>query len=243
MIDSIRGMEATGQEINCDGEQRSLNFAIYPLLDASGSAAAENLEAGGLVLRTFADGRVHQLPRLTRGPFRYKTFAADYLARSKPHFTGHFKAEVVAPSLLWLLYPLDGEIAGYPRAQFEADLVEQCEHDIRRCFALGATNVCIRFTEGCVACLNDTSNEWTCRQLLPYLVHLNNRLLQRFAPEHRRHIGVHVGALCDGDYAHSIHLEYAALLPHLFDLDAGYFLVQVQRFFRCDRLPRCCSSQ
>lgn len=44
------------------------------------------------------------------------------------------KQAVIAPSMLCLLYPLDGEIEGYSREQFLADLVDECEKDIRKCF-------------------------------------------------------------------------------------------------------------
>jgi hypothetical protein len=40
--------------------------------------------------------------------------------------------------MMYLLYPLDGEVAGYPRKKFEEDIVNECEKDIRSCFASGA---------------------------------------------------------------------------------------------------------
>ena len=36
----------------------------------------------------------------------------------------------------------------YPREQFEDDLVDQCEQDIRRAFEAGAAHVSMDFTEG-----------------------------------------------------------------------------------------------
>lgn len=44
------------------------------------------------------------------------------------------KQAVIAPSMLCLLYPLEGEIEGYSREQFLEDLVNECEKDIRKCF-------------------------------------------------------------------------------------------------------------
>lgn len=44
------------------------------------------------------------------------------------------KQAVIAPSMLCLLYPLEGEIEGYSREQFLDDLVDECEKDIRKCF-------------------------------------------------------------------------------------------------------------
>ena len=45
---------------------------------------------------------------------------------------------VIAPSMMYLLYQLDGDVPGYPRKQFEDDIVNECEKDIRSCFAAGA---------------------------------------------------------------------------------------------------------
>jgi len=58
------------------------------------------------------------------------------------------KQAVIAPSMLLLLYPLDDEVPAYPREQFEDDLVDQCEQDIRRAFEAGAAHVSMDFTEG-----------------------------------------------------------------------------------------------
>src|SRR5688572_24629757 len=82
-LDSIKRMEATGSPIASDGEQRASSFATYPLTDTlAGTGLAENLAADGQYFAIFADGHHRQLARLTRGPFRYKTYAAAYLARS-----------------------------------------------------------------------------------------------------------------------------------------------------------------
>ena len=35
------------------------------------------------------------------------------------------KQAVIAPSMLYLLYPLDGTVEGYPREEFVADLVDE----------------------------------------------------------------------------------------------------------------------
>ena len=89
-----------------------------------------------------------QLPRLVNGPFRYKTFSADYLNKSKRFATKPLKAAVIAPSMLYLLYPLEGEIEGYTKEEFVKDLVDECEKDIRKCFESGAVRVSVDFTEG-----------------------------------------------------------------------------------------------
>src|SRR6266478_1594769 len=83
VADSIRRMEATGSPIVSDGEQRWSSFATYPITDTlAGTGLAPNLAGGGQYFAIFSDGHPRQLPRLTGGPFRYKTFAADTLAKS-----------------------------------------------------------------------------------------------------------------------------------------------------------------
>ncbi len=225
--DSIERMEATGQPLVSDGEQRASSFATYPLADTlGGKGLAENLAPGGQYFAYFDDGHHRQLPTLTGGPFRYKTFAADYLRRSIPMASRPMKQAVIAPSMLSLLYPLDEEVPGYPREQFLEDLCEQCESDIRQCFETGAARVSIDFTEGRLACRNDPSNPWTGRGMLEQFIELNNRVLDRFTAEERRNIGIHTCPGGDMDSVHSADVDYAELLPSMFRMNAGYFLMQ-----------------
>ena len=120
-----------------------------------------------------------QLPRLTGGPFRYKHFAAEYVEKAMKMATKPLKQAVIAPSMLALLYPLDGEVPGYSREKFLSDLCDQCEQDIRKAFAAGAVRVSIDFTEGRLACRNDPNNPWTGRGMLGHFIELNNRVLDR----------------------------------------------------------------
>src|ERR1700694_205258 len=81
--DSISRMEATGSPIVSDGEQRWSSFATYPIADTlAGTGLAPNLAGDGQHFPIFSDGHHRQLPRLTGGPFRYQTYAADSLAKS-----------------------------------------------------------------------------------------------------------------------------------------------------------------
>ena len=106
--DSIARMEATGSPIVSDGEQRWSSFATYPITDTlAGTGLADHLAGGGQYFAIFADGHHRQLPRLTGGPFRYKSFAADSLKLSIKSATKPMKQAVIAPSMLALLYPLD----------------------------------------------------------------------------------------------------------------------------------------
>jgi methionine synthase II (cobalamin-independent) len=227
-LDSIRRMEATGAPIVSDGEQRASSFATYPLTDTlGGTGLAEHLAPDGQYFAIFTDGHHRQLPRLTSGPFRYRTFAAQYVEKAMKMATKPLKQAVIAPSMLALLYPLDDDVPGYPREQFLADLCDQCEQDIRKCFAAGAVRVSIDFTEGRLACRNDPRNPWTGRHMLGEFVALNNRVLDRFSAEERRNIGIHTCPGGDCDATHSADVDYAELLPSMFQMNAGYFLMQL----------------
>ncbi|HEY0448478.1 5-methyltetrahydropteroyltriglutamate--homocysteine methyltransferase [Actinophytocola sp.] len=226
--DSIARGEATGAPIISDGEQRWSSFATYPVTDTlAGTGLADHLGAGGQFFAIFADGHGRQLPKLTSGPFRYKTFAADTLKKSIGLTSRPMKQAVIAPSMLALLYPLDEEVPDYPRAQFEEDLTNECEKDIRQAFAAGAARVSIDFTEGRLSTRNDPRNPWTGRNLLPHFIELNNRVLDRFTPEERVNIGIHTCPGGDRDSVHSADVDYNDLLPTMFDMNAGYFLIQL----------------
>jgi methionine synthase II (cobalamin-independent) len=225
--DSIRRGEATGAPIISDGEQRWSSFATYAITDTlAGTGLADNLAPGGQYFAIFADGHHRQLPRLTGGPFRYQTYAADTLSKSIKFATKPMKQAVIAPSMLALLYPLNEEVPGYSRADFEEDLVNECEKDIRQAFAAGAERVSIDFTEGRLATRNDPRNPWTGAGMLPHFIELNNRVLDRFTPEERVNIGVHTCPGGDRDSVHSADVPYSDLLPSLFQMNAGYFLIQ-----------------
>jgi methionine synthase II (cobalamin-independent) len=226
--DSITRFEATGSPIISDGEQRWSSFATYPITDTlAGTGLAPHLAGDGQFFAIFADGHHRQLPRLTGGPFRYKTFAADTLSKSITFANTPMKQAVIAPSMLILLYPLKDEVPGYPRQQFEQDLLNETEKDIRRAFEAGAERVSVDFTEGRLATRADPRNPWTGAGMLPYFVELNNRVLDRFTPEERSRIGIHTCPGGDRDSVHSADVPYSDLLPSMFKINAGYFLMQL----------------
>ena len=227
--DSIEHLEATGEPIISDGEQRWSSFATYAITDTlAGTGLADHLAGtGGQYFAIFADGHKRQLPRLTGGPFRYKTYAADTLKKSIGTAHKPMKQAVIAPSMLALLYPLDEEIPGYTQEQFEADLVSECEKDIRQAFAAGAARVSVDFTEGRLATRNDQRNPWTGRNMLPHFIELNNRVMERFTAQERAGIGIHTCPGGDRDSVHSADVPYSDLLPSMFAINAGYFLIQL----------------
>jgi methionine synthase II (cobalamin-independent) len=226
--DTIKRFEATGSPIITDGEQRVSSFATYPIADTlAGGGLAKNLAGGGQYFAIFADGHNRQLPKVTGGPFRYNFYAGDLVAKAVKMTSKPIKQAVIAPSMMYLLYPLDGDLPGYSRAQFEEDIVNECEKDIRSCFAAGASRVVMDFTEGRLAPRNDQRNPWTTRNLLPHFIELDNRVFARFTAEERKAIGVHVCPGGDVDSVHSADVPYEELLKHLFKLDAGYFQLQL----------------
>jgi len=212
--DTIRRFEEAGEQILTDGEQRKPSFATYPI------AGSPNLASGGAVI-PFADGHTRQLPVLARGPFRYQTHAASYLEGARRHTQRPLKQAVISASALSLLYPADG-IAGYDRDAFLADLVAEAERDIRGCLDAGAHAVQVDFTEARLSLKLDPSGG-----LLKDFVALNNRVLSRFSPAERARLGVHTCPGGDHDSTHSADVDYAALLPTLFQLQVGNFYVQL----------------
>ncbi len=212
--ETIERLEATGSPVVTDGEQTKPSFATYPI------EGLPNLAPDGVVIR-FADGHVRQLPRLTGGPFRYRTYADSFLEAAKPYARVPLKQAVIAASALSLLYP-PGGVAGYPRETFLEELVREAESDIRRCLAAGAHAVQIDFTEGRLSVKLDPT-----RGLLREFVALNNRVLERFSREERARIGVHTCPGGDWDSTHSADVDYADLLPDLFGLQAGRFYIQL----------------
>jgi methionine synthase II (cobalamin-independent) len=163
---------------------------------------------------------------LTGGPFRYKTYASEFVEKNRQIAAKPVKQAVISASMMMLLYPLDEELPDYPREQFLDDVVDEVEKDIRKAFDAGAERVSIDFTEGRLANKNDSRNPWTGKDMLQEFIDLNNRVLERFSAEERRNIGIHTCPGGDMDSVHSREVPYEKLLDHMFELNAGYFLIQ-----------------
>jgi 5-methyltetrahydropteroyltriglutamate--homocysteine methyltransferase len=101
-------------------------------------------------------------------------------------------------------------------------LLRENETDIRRSLEGGAYNVQIDFTEGRLAVKLDPS-----KGLLKQFVKLNNQVLSRFSASDRKKIGIHTCPGGDQDSTHSADVDYVELLPHLFELAAGNFYIQL----------------
>ena len=211
--DTIERFEATGSPVITDGEQRKYhNFWTY-CVHGLANTAPEGFKI------PFTAGHTRRMPTLTRGPFKYKRYADAYLDVANRYATRPVKQAVISPSALSLMYPAEA-IPGYTREQFIADLLNEHEAEIRRCFAKGAYKVQIDFTEGRLAMKIDPSGE-----LLHSFIDLNNLALSRFSDEDRQRIGVHTCPGGDRDSTHSADVDYAELLPSLFQLKAGSFYI------------------
>jgi 5-methyltetrahydropteroyltriglutamate--homocysteine methyltransferase len=211
--DTFKRFEETGSPVITDGEQSKPSFATYPI------SGLQNLSPDGVVI-PFADGHTRQLPKITAGPFHYKTYADSYLIKAKQFTSLPVKQAVIAVSAISLLYPQEG-IEGYSHEQFIHDLLNEGEADIRRCLNSGAYNVQIDFTEARLALKLDPG-----KGLLKSFIDLNNKVLSRFTEEERKKIGVHSCPGGDHDSTHSADISYADLLPLLFELNAGNFYLE-----------------
>jgi 5-methyltetrahydropteroyltriglutamate--homocysteine methyltransferase len=213
ILDTIERFEATGSPVITDGEQRKYhNFWTYCV------HGLPNTAPDGFKI-PFAAGHTRRMLRLTDGPFRYKQHADSFLDVALHYAKKPVKQAVISPSALSLMYPPD-EIPGYPREQFIQDLLQEHETEVRNCLRKGAHKVQIDFTEGRLAVKLDPSGH-----LLNSFIDLNNLALSRFSPEDRQRIGVHTCPGGDCDSTHSADVDYAELLPSLFELKAGSFYV------------------
>ncbi len=211
--DTIARFEETGSPVITDGEQRKYhNFWTYSVHGLANTAP------DGFKI-PFSAGHTRRMPRLTSGPFRYRRLADAYLDTALQYAHVPVKQAVISPSALSLMYPAEG-IEGYTREQFIDDLLGEHEREIRRCLTKGAYKVQIDFTEGRLAVKIDPSGA-----LLTSFIDLNNLALSRFSGAERARIGVHTCPGADRDSTHSAEVDYAELLPSLFQMKAGNFYV------------------
>ena len=211
--DTVERFEATGSPVITDGEQRKHhNFWTYNV------HGLPNTSPEGFKI-PFAAGHVRRMLRLTSGPFRYRRYADTFIEVAMRYAHRPMKQAVISASALSLMYPPEG-IAGYSREKFIEDLLREHETEIRRCLQKGAHCVQIDLTEGRLAIKVDPSGH-----LLSSFIELNNLALARFSTAERKRIGVHTCPGGDCDSTHSADVDYADLLPSLFELKAGNFYI------------------
>ncbi|MDT0319307.1 MULTISPECIES: 5-methyltetrahydropteroyltriglutamate--homocysteine methyltransferase [unclassified Streptomyces] len=214
VAETLARLEELGCVVVVDGDQAKPSTITYPL------DGLTSLDPKGMVI-SFADGHTRQLPRLTAGPFSYQVRAETYLREASRRTARPVKQSVVAPSALSLLYPSE-PIDGYSREAFLRDLVDEAEADIRGCLDAGAHCVQLDFTEGRLALKLDPSGG-----VLDDFIALNNEVLGRFSEAERARLGVHTDPGADMDSTHSLDVDYAGLLPKLFQLKVGSFYLQL----------------
>ncbi|HEX2090805.1 MAG TPA: cobalamin-independent methionine synthase II family protein [Longimicrobiaceae bacterium] len=211
--DTIGRFEATGSPVITDGEQRKYqNFWTYSV------HGLPNTAPDGFKI-PFAAGHTRRMPRLTAGPFRYMRYADRYLDIALRYARTPLKQAVISPSALSLMYPDEG-IPGYSREEFIEDLLREHVTEIRRCMQKGASRIQIDFTEGRLAMKVDPSGH-----LLSSFIDLNNLALSRFSADERKMLGVHTCPGGDRDSTHSADVDYAELLPSLFELKVKSFYI------------------
>jgi 5-methyltetrahydropteroyltriglutamate--homocysteine methyltransferase len=211
--ETIEQFEATGSPVITDGEQRKYhNFWTYSV------EGLPNIAPDGFQI-PFSAGHVRRMPRLTAGPFHYQRYADLYLDQALAYAHVPLKQAVISPSALSLMYP-DGSLPGYSRATFIEDLLHEHVTEVRRCLEKGAHKVQIDFTEARFAIKVDPSGT-----LLTNFVDLNNLALSRFSHAERQRIGVHTCPGGDLDSTHSADVDYAELLPSLFQLNLCNFYI------------------
>jgi 5-methyltetrahydropteroyltriglutamate--homocysteine methyltransferase len=211
--ETIEHLEATGSPVITDGEQRKFhNFWTYSV------QGLKNTSPDGFKI-PFSAGHTRRMLRLTAEPFRYMRYADQYLDQALRHAHVPLKQAIISPSALSLMYPAEG-ISGYSRERFIEDLLREHETEVRRCLQKGAYKVQIDFTEGRLALKVDPSGN-----LLSTFIDLNNLALSRFSGAERARIGVHTCPGGDRDSTHSADVDYAELLPSLFQLNVGSFYI------------------
>lgn len=210
--DTIERFEATGSPVITDGEQRKYhNFGTY-CVDGLPNIAPDGFKIS-------FTGHTRQWPRLTAGPFRYLMRADSFIDVARRYAHVPLKQAVISPSALSLMYPAE-PIPGYSRDEFIEDLLREHETEIQRCLDKDVHRVQIDFTEGRLAIKLDPSGE-----LLTSFIDLNNMALARFSAEDRQRLGVHTCPGGDRDSTHSADVDYAELLPSLFELQVGNFYI------------------
>jgi len=212
--ETIQKFIETGSPVISDGEQRkNHNFADYAV------HGLPNFAPDGFQIRFQNHTRVW--PRITAGPFRYQLRGDTILEKAMRQTKMPLKQAVISPSALSLFYPAQ-DIPSYPREAFIEDIIREHSSEVRACLKLGAHTVQIDFTEGRLAFKIDPSGD-----LLTRFIQLNNLALEGFTPEERTRIGIHTCPGGDKDSTHSADVDYAELLPSLFEMNVGRFFIEM----------------
>src|SRR5256886_8661564 len=118
--DTIQRFEATGSPVITDGEQSKPSFVSYPI------HGLETLAPDGVTI-AFADGHVRQLPRLTAGPFRYRTRSEEHTSELQS------QSNLVCRLLLekkknTIRYAFSTKYFSHPPSIYNCSGIYRCDH-------------------------------------------------------------------------------------------------------------------
>src|SRR5262249_2412383 len=171
----------------------------------------------------FAAGHTRRMHRLTAGPFHYNRYADAYLDIAKRYAHRPVKQAVISASALSLMYP-DEKIPGYSREQFIAGMyanalaVLRGESRQRKIVQIDKT---VEKTPRGI----ELDRQPTFCEVDLNLV----RALLEAAPNLGLVLAQKIIAGGDRDSTHSADVDYAELLPSLFELKAGNFYIALAR--------------
>ncbi|MFI8351412.1 hypothetical protein [Streptomyces sp. NPDC085596] len=174
-------LEVTGSPVITDGEQAQPSFLTYPVEGLS------DLDADGALIPLFPDGHTRQLPRLTSGPFRYKTHAKQYLRSAKAHAKVPVK-QAVAPLIPEPALPVGRDRRLPARAVPQGPDQRSEDGTSAAAWTRARTLSQLDFEEGRLALTVNPSGG-----PLREFIDLNNQVLERFTDAERARIGVYSG--------------------------------------------------
>ena len=229
--DSIERGEATGSPIISDGEQRWSSFATYPIADTlAGTGLAREPRRRRPVLRDLRRRPRPPAAQAHRRPVQVQRPTPPTRWRSRSRYaTKPMKQAVIAPSMLALLYPLkDRSRATRARSSRRTSSTRARRTSARPSRPAprasrstspraGWRPARIRATRGPgrACCRTSSSSTTAC--------------WPNFSAEERTKIGIHTCPGGDRDSVHRADVPYNNLLPEMFKINAGYFLIQLAR--------------
>lgn len=88
-------------------------------------------------------------------PFSYSHYGDEWIPTLKKYSGQPFKATVIAPSAVSLIYQTD--LPGYPKEKFISDVISECVKDVKKCIKTGAAEIGMDMTEATYALKVDPS--------------------------------------------------------------------------------------
>ena len=175
-----------GNPIITTGEVEKPNFLTY-FLEKGFIKLGKPNEPGrkGFTIE-FEGHHAREMPVLQKEqtPFKFAHYGDEWLSTLKKYSNKAFKATVIAPSAVSLIYR--NEIPGYSKDQFIKDLVKECAKDVKKCIASGATEVGMDMTEATYAMKVDKTGK-----VLNDMVELVNLVCNLLTPDELDKVTLH----------------------------------------------------